>query len=96
MTTHIAHPSTLDVGLQDDCPRCLEHATRPLQTLDTEHLADLWVRMLDVEFGNADRYRTDTERKVCGRLYEFACFLQMCGIPPDRVRPGTPLLGLEP
>ena len=41
MTTHTFHPDTHEYGLADGCPRCDEHAERPLDGLDQENLANL-------------------------------------------------------
>lgn len=38
MTTHTFHPDTHEHGLQDDCPRCIEHSEHPIQSLDRQNL----------------------------------------------------------
>lgn len=92
MTAHTNHPSTLEHGLADDCPRCAEHAEHPLQSLDHDHVADLWRRMLAVEFdpfGDHDlRYRTAREAQACWRLADYARFLLLIDIAPAAVVPG--------
>jgi len=92
MTSHTAHPDTLEAGLADGCPRCAEHAESPLTGLDRPHIEDLWKRMLACEydpFGPHDyRYRTETEAKACHRLYDHAEFLRSVGVDPHAVTPG--------
>jgi len=92
MTSHTAHPDTLEAGLADGCPRCAEHAESPLTGLDRPHIEDLWKRMLACEydpFGPHDyRYRTETETKACHRLYDYAQFLRSIGVSPHEVMPG--------
>lgn len=41
MTLHTDHPSIPDNGLDDNCPRCTEHAERPFQGLDYRNLSGL-------------------------------------------------------
>lgn len=38
MTIHSPHPDTHAHGLQDDCPRCQEHAEDPISSLDAGNL----------------------------------------------------------
>lgn len=88
MSSHIAHESTLDVGLVDGCPRCAEHARDPVASLDSEHLSGLWDRMLDVEYRDPDaRYRSETEAAACRVLYGHARFLRRVGVDPQYVTP---------
>ena len=44
MTTHAPHPDIATHGLAPGCPRCEEHAARPLTTLDLENILRLLVR----------------------------------------------------
>jgi len=41
MSSHNHHPAIREHGLQDDCPRCREHAKEPWATLDAGNLLDL-------------------------------------------------------
>jgi len=54
MTTHVQHPRIPEAGLSDNCPRCLEMAAAPFQTLDDDNLRQLVERtkrwMRDEEF----------------------------------------------
>lgn len=45
MTTHSYHPDAHIYGLQDSCPRCMEHAKNPLKSLDVTMLAGLQNRI---------------------------------------------------
>lgn len=38
MTSHTHRPMTHTHGLQDDCPRCAQHAEHPTASLDDENL----------------------------------------------------------
>ena len=62
MSSH-NHPAAIrEYGLQDDCPRCAEHAEHPEMSLDDENLRDLTERtqswMSDVD-GGYPRSRTE-------------------------------------
>lgn len=92
MTSHIAHDSTLDVGLVDECPRCREHAADPLRSLDQAHVQDLWLRMITVEYHDG-RYRSNAEAQAARILFGHARFLQTLGIDPRTVTPGVPIIG---
>ena len=74
MPSHSYHPDTHEHELADDCPRCDELAGRPLE-LDTENFVKAWQRMIDVEWGT-DAYRSDNERDLGKKLYEWAVFLE--------------------
>lgn len=94
MSSHIAHESTLDVGLIDGCPRCKEHAARPLDGLDRDHLQAFWRQMILVEYDDPDaRYRSENEATCCLKLYEYARFLRTIGLDPQRVLPGQNAVG---
>ena len=41
MTTHAQHPRIPEAGLSANCPRCLEMAAAPFQTLDDDNLRQL-------------------------------------------------------
>ena len=41
MSSHNHHPAIREHGLQDNCPRCREHAEEPWATLDYGNLLDL-------------------------------------------------------
>ena len=45
MTVHAIHDDVHEVGLQDGCPRCEEHAESPFQSLDERMFADLLARV---------------------------------------------------
>lgn len=42
--THTSHPDVLIAGLQPGCPRCEEHARKPVITLDVDNILRLLVR----------------------------------------------------
>lgn len=42
--THTSHPDVLTAGLQPGCPRCEEHARKPVTTLDVDNILRLLVR----------------------------------------------------
>lgn len=67
MTVHAYHPDTHTHGLADDCPRCLEHARHPLNSLDLENLAALRLRLNDDLAA-----RSDTEALAMVNLSEGA------------------------
>ena len=50
MSIHTIHPDTREHGLADGCPRCDEHAERPLDGLDNRNIEVL-----------VDRIRQDLE-----------------------------------
>lgn len=95
MVVHTNHPSTLEHGLADGCPRCGEIAKHPVRWLDSENLAACWQRMLLVEYGHPRHvagyahYRSETEGDACRVLLGHAEFLLTLGINPRRVLPGT-------
>jgi hypothetical protein len=71
MTVHRRHPTDddpADAILFDDCERCEQHA-RMLVGLDDDHLARLYGRMSDVEYGADDGYRTINEATAGRNLY---------------------------
>jgi hypothetical protein len=41
VSSHVHHPDVHIFGLQDDCPRCLEHAEHPFEALDPVMLSEL-------------------------------------------------------
>lgn len=49
MSSHTYHPDTHEFGLADGCPRCAEHAERPLDSLDSANLAALVERVRNEE-----------------------------------------------
>lgn len=61
--------------LFDRCDRCEEQAEHPLQTLDLDHVAKLWDRMVAVEFYD-EAYRSTAEARAGRKLYEVALFLE--------------------
>jgi len=86
MATHSLHEETHTHGLADDCDRCAEHAARP-HALDDEMLAALWMRMLDVEFGDGTKsYRSENEAKAGKSLYDVALLLERFGVSPWMLR----------
>lgn len=70
MVTHIVHERNNNEVLQDGCPRCEEHASRPLQSLDADHLRELVAELLAVEYGEDDNetYRSKADAMACHRL----------------------------
>jgi hypothetical protein len=76
MASHLAHPDTLTHGLVDDCPRCSQHATTGLHSLDAEHIGAFWRHMVAVERHDDGRYRSENERRFCMTLREHWLFLQ--------------------
>jgi hypothetical protein len=75
MSVHTYHPSIREHGLQDDCPRCAEHAEHPAATLDDENLRALIVRtqawMRDEEFP-----RSETETVAMRKVEQTIRFAQ--------------------
>jgi hypothetical protein len=49
MTSHVLHADVHEVGLQDGCPRCEEHATHPYHSLDERMIEELERRVEDLE-----------------------------------------------
>lgn len=47
MTMHSLHPDTHTHGLADDCPRCVEHAEHPIQSLDQANLRRILALAVD-------------------------------------------------
>lgn len=82
---HTHHAQIRLGGLADNCPRCAEHAKHPLDSLDTQNLEALWIRMLDVEFDGVTEYRSETEAAAGALLVSYARFLGMVGIDPSSV-----------
>jgi hypothetical protein len=80
MASHNHAPAIVEYGLQDECPRCGEHAEHPFQSLDDENLTALaartvaWIR--DEEFPRSEtetaamRYmeRSIRDARVLSRL----------------------------
>jgi len=86
MATHSPHEDSHTHGLADDCDRCAEHAARP-HSLDDENLGALWMRMLDVEFGDGTAsYRSANEAKAGRYLYDVAILLERFGVSPFMLR----------
>lgn len=83
--THIYHADLGDPArpaiLVDDCEDCELSAQYPVQRLDRTFTAALWRRMLDVEYGRADRthdhYRSHAEVAACAQLRGVAMFLEL-------------------
>jgi hypothetical protein len=80
MATHRKHPDPANhpedsipgLVLFVDCPRCAEHATHPVHSLDPQKLKVLWHHMLTVENGREyDHYRNPVEAKACYILYDY-------------------------
>lgn len=101
--THTKHPSSLEHGLADGCPRCRELAENPTRWLDRDHLSAFWRLMLRVEYGHPgivvgldpnapeppQQYRSDTEAKCCRVLLTHAEFLLCIGLNPRQVDPAA-------
>jgi hypothetical protein len=86
MATHIYHPDTIEAGLCDECPECRRRAKDPL-SLDSQHFADLWQRMVAVErqsarlflaepYSETRSYRSGAEADACRTLYTMAVILE--------------------
>lgn len=88
MGVHLYHPDTLEHGLDDGCPECSRKAHDPIALLDSQHIADLWNRMVAVEQPSrrhclpapydsvAGGYRSDAEAAAARHLYRVALFLE--------------------
>lgn len=81
------HPSSFDERMAEDgpvlvdgCPRCDEHAVKPLETLDDTHLRALWERMLQVEgrLGRQERvnHASGNDADACRTLWTVWLFLE--------------------
>ena len=66
MSSHIYHPDSLEVGLVDGCPRCEEHAEHPFESLDNEHLVQLFNRVM----ANPRSGRTQNEQQAMNVIDE--------------------------
>ena len=69
MSTHTIHPDTHEHGLADGCPRCAEHAERPLDGLDQKNIASLIARVRGHEEPrSANEYRAmyQLEKAIMG------------------------------
>lgn len=84
MGVHSPHPDTLLHGLSDSCDECRVKAADPMSRLDSEHVRDLWCRMVAVEkpsaapdgYADVRGYRTQTESVATRHLYRVAIFLE--------------------
>lgn len=90
MAVHSQHPSTLERGLWDGCHECARKAADPIALLDSEHIRDLWCRMVAAEHGQSSanlpaeyrvtggggRYRSVLEATAARHLYMCALFLE--------------------
>lgn len=88
MGMHIYHPSSLAFGLMDGCPECSRKAADPIALLDSEHITDLWNRMVAVEHPSSRHYlpepydtwkggyRSNAEAAAAKHLYRVALFLE--------------------
>lgn len=79
--SHTPHPEIAVHGLQDGCPRCLEHANDPLSSLDGVILNDLWRRMVAFEMQDREEFRprSGSEGIANAKLREYAQFLRRIG-----------------
>lgn len=68
-----------DAILFDDCADCEKSH---LGDYDNETLANLWERMIAVEKGHMMHYRSLTEKRICGRMYDWAVVLERLGVDP--------------
>lgn len=75
MTSHTCSPGHAGV-LADGCARCDEHAENPLLTLDAPKTAELWDKMIAVEYGSDGAYETVNEKKAGRVLYHVALWLE--------------------
>jgi hypothetical protein len=72
MTIHIYHPQVWDPKfhpdggpvLDDECPRCQEHAEHPEATLDPLHQT----KLMDM-FVSGGPYLSDLDRRAAGQLW---------------------------
>jgi len=69
VSAHTVHQDTHSFGLADECPRCEEHASYPLASLDDENLEQLFQR-LDA----AQEPRSTNEARAMQQLGEFRAF----------------------
>jgi len=86
MPSHSVHEDTHTHGLNDDCDRCAQLASRPWE-LDDDNLRTAWNRMLAVEFADPEKmsYRSDNEARLGKRLYEMAVLLERLGVNPRTI-----------
>jgi hypothetical protein len=82
MSSHVYEPSIREHGLQDNCPRCAEHAEHPEWSLDDDNLRALIERtmawMEDREFP-----RSETEAKAMRGIEGHLVFVRAakrCGV----------------
>ena len=83
MSSH-NHPAAIkEYGLQDDCPRCAEHAEHPERSLDESNLRALVERTQSWTVDGALYPRSETEA-IAMRLVEghivFARMARMAGV----------------
>lgn len=73
--SHDYHKGPEDAVLYDGCDECDHRAANPVDALlhmDSTNYALLRERMLAVEFGTGDSYRTHNEARVGKALYYIA------------------------
>jgi hypothetical protein len=76
MSAHNHPPAIREHGLQDDCPRCAEHAEHPELSLDTGNLRDLTERTQDW-MGDGILYpRSMTEAKAMRAIEAHLVFVR--------------------
>jgi anti-sigma-K factor RskA len=77
MSEHNHPPAIPEHGLQDNCPRCAEHAAHPAQSLDDGNLRRLvertqaWLRDEDFAYP-----RSETEAKAMRVVERHLVFVQ--------------------
>lgn len=81
---HSNHPDIHDVGLQDDCADCADHAEKPWSNLDRQMLQELIRRNHFYRFGKSESRndympRSDTEaiamRNITNVLERVGCLM---------------------
>lgn len=81
VTSHTLHPDSHEFGLADGCPRCAEHAERPVTGLDDRNLGVLARRL-----ACGDAPRSGNERKAMYRLLDHVLATQQPPIDTSRVQ----------
>jgi hypothetical protein len=72
--SHDYHEGPDDAVIYDGCGECDDRAAEPLSgllTLDAANFERLRARMLAVEYGDSDHYRTGNEARLGSALYKI-------------------------
>lgn len=82
MSSHNHPPAIPEHGLQDNCPRCAEHAEHPTQSLDDGNLRRL-IERTQSWIGDGELYPRSETEAIAMRLVEghivFARMARMAG-----------------